>query len=200
MDDIDMDNEGTLPTPVPFSQVFWGDESSVIPEESGSSDSSNWDSATSETQLGTSARQHTACLDVAAYVLRRLGPMSAMKLQKLVYYSQAWSLVWDEEPLFSEPVEAWANGPVVRRLFNHHRGHFRVDRLPAGNPRSLDDRERETVDAVLDFYGKMSAQELIDLSHSEKPWRDAREGLALTERGNRKISQEAMAEYYSSLR
>lgn len=35
-------------------------------------------------------------LNVAKYILSRLGPMSAMKLQKLVYYSQAWSLVWDE--------------------------------------------------------------------------------------------------------
>lgn len=39
-------------------------------------------------------------LDVAAYVLAKRGPMTAMKLQKLVYYSQAWHLVWDEEPLF----------------------------------------------------------------------------------------------------
>lgn len=31
--------------------------------------------------------------DVAAYVLEKMGPMSAMKLQKLVYYSQAWALV-----------------------------------------------------------------------------------------------------------
>ena len=32
--------------------------------------------------------------DVAAYILKKLGPMTAMKLQKLVYYCQAWSLVW----------------------------------------------------------------------------------------------------------
>ncbi|WP_307850044.1 MULTISPECIES: type II toxin-antitoxin system antitoxin SocA domain-containing protein [unclassified Saccharopolyspora] len=42
--------------------------------------------------------------------------MTAMKLQKLVYYSQAWHLVWDERPLFDEPVQAWANGPVVPDL------------------------------------------------------------------------------------
>jgi hypothetical protein len=34
--------------------------------------------------------------DVAAYILSRQGRMTAMKLQKLVYYSQAWSVVWDE--------------------------------------------------------------------------------------------------------
>jgi len=38
--------------------------------------------------------------DVAAYILDKRGPMSHMKLQKLVYYCQAWSLVWDEELFF----------------------------------------------------------------------------------------------------
>ena len=38
--------------------------------------------------------------DVASAILNRLGEMTAMKLQKLVYYSQAWHLVWEEKPLF----------------------------------------------------------------------------------------------------
>jgi len=55
--------------------------------------------------------------DVAAYILREQGAMSTWKLQKLVYYSLAWHLVWDDEPLFEEPIQAWANGPVVRALY-----------------------------------------------------------------------------------
>src|ERR1700730_81854 len=64
--------------------------------------------------------------DVAAFIVNRQGEMSAMKLQKLVYYSQAWSLVWDDEPLFDDAIEAWANGPVVRALYARHRGQFKV--------------------------------------------------------------------------
>ena len=64
--------------------------------------------------------------DVAAAILEREGPMTAMKLQKLVYYCQAWHLVWDEEPLFPERIEAWANGPVVHALYDKHRGSFTV--------------------------------------------------------------------------
>ena len=52
--------------------------------------------------------------------------MSAMKLQKLIYYSQAWSLVWDDEPLFPERIEAWINGPVVPELYERHKGEFKV--------------------------------------------------------------------------
>jgi uncharacterized phage-associated protein len=75
-------------------------------------------------------------LDVAAYIVQKLGPLTAMKLQKLVYYSQAWSLVWDEKPLFRERVEAWANGPVVRRLFEVHKGQFKADVLSCDRPRA----------------------------------------------------------------
>ena len=55
--------------------------------------------------------------DVAQYILSKKGSMPVMKLQKLVYYCQAWSLVWDDAPLFSESIEAWANSPVCRILF-----------------------------------------------------------------------------------
>ena len=48
--------------------------------------------------------------DTAKYILEKCGTMSTMKLQKLCYYSQAWSLVWDDAPLFDEDFEAWAMG------------------------------------------------------------------------------------------
>ncbi|HET6231152.1 MAG TPA: type II toxin-antitoxin system antitoxin SocA domain-containing protein [Longimicrobiaceae bacterium] len=137
--------------------------------------------------------------DVAAYILKRRGGMSAMKLQKLVYYSQAWSLVWEDQPIFHEAVEAWANGPVVRELYDRHRGQFEVRDWPDGDPDALTPDERSTVDAVLDYYGGRSAQWLSDLTHREQPWREAREGLPEGERGNRKISLATMMEYYSSL-
>lgn len=70
--------------------------------------------------------------DVAAYIIKQIGVVPAMKLHKLVYYSQAWSLVWDELPLFLEPVEAWANGPVVRSLYARHRGVFLVSKKMLG--------------------------------------------------------------------
>ena len=66
--------------------------------------------------------------DVARYIVRQLAPLSTIKLQKLVYYSQAWHLVWEDAPLFDERVEAWANGPVVPEIYREHRGEF-GDRL-----------------------------------------------------------------------
>lgn len=136
--------------------------------------------------------------DVAAYILRKQGSMTAMKLEKLVYYTQAWSLVWDENPLFPERIEAWAAGPVVPAMYYRHRGQFQVNDWE-GDPKALSGTQRETIDAVLNFYGNKSSQWLSDLTHSEEPWLSAREGLAPLERGNREITQASMAEYYSSL-
>ncbi len=87
--------------------------------------------------------------DVAKYILEKQGPMTTMKLQKLVYYSQAWSVVWDEKPLFAEEIQAWASGPVVRELYNEHKGKFRISSLQKGNVGNLIREEKETIDAVL---------------------------------------------------
>ena len=142
-----------------------------------------------------------SALDVAAYILHKLGGMTAMKLQKLVYYSQAWSLVWDETVLFKEKIEAWANGPVVRELFELHRGRFRVSQetFAGGDPDKLAAEQKETVDAVLEYYGEKSSQWLSDLTHMEDPWKLARRGLADDQRGDREITLDSMMEYYSGL-
>jgi len=137
--------------------------------------------------------------DVAAYILQQYGgAMTSMKLEKLVYYSQAWSLVWDEEPLFEEAIEAWVNGPVVPELYARHRGMFKVSHW-AGNPEKLTADQKETIDAVLKFYGKRSSMELSQMTHREEPWIIARRGLSSSERGSREISLASMAEYYGSL-
>lgn len=66
----------------------------------------------------------TTVFDVAKYILDRCGAMSAMKLQKLVFYSQAMSLVWDDQPLFDDDFQAWAKGPVCKSLFDAHKGMY----------------------------------------------------------------------------
>lgn len=137
--------------------------------------------------------------DVAAYILKRTGTITAMKLQKLVYYAQAWSLVWEERPLFQSRIEAWANGPVCPELYKQHKGVFNVHAWPKGNPRHLTEEQRETIDAVVSFYGEKPSQWLSDLTHREDPWRSARTGLAIGERGNSEITHAAMAEYYGGL-
>lgn len=138
-------------------------------------------------------------LDVAQYILEIRGEMTAMKLQKLTYYSQAWHIAWTDNVLFPSRIEAWADGPVCPDLFKLHRGHFRVSKLRSGDARRLTADEQDTIDRVLDFYGDKSPQWLSDLTHMEDPWKNARQGVPDRATCNNEIKPVQMGEYYSSL-
>lgn len=138
--------------------------------------------------------------DVAKYILERRGQMSTMKLQKLCYYAQAWSLVWDDTPLFGEDFQAWANGPVCPELFSPTKGQFSVNATDiSGNSTKLTGNQIETIDKVLDYYGNHNAQWLSQLTHMEEPWQKARNGAPAGASCNAIISKESMAMYYGGL-
>ena len=137
-------------------------------------------------------------MDVAQYILDKKGALVPGKLQKLCYYAQAWSLVWDDEPLFDERIEAWAKGPVAPSLYYLRRGVAIHKPIPAAQPSRLSEEQRETIDAVLREYGDKSLEELTALTHQESPWSDARqrEGLIEGQSSNEEISHESLTEFY----
>lgn len=139
--------------------------------------------------------------DVARYITDTKGEISAMKLQKLTYYSQAWSLVWEEDELFPADFEAWANGPVLRSLYDQHKGQFKVSSrtFQNGNPENLSASQIETIDKVLEFYGEKSAQWLSNLTHQEDPWIEARADTPAMAPSDAIISKGSMEIYYSAL-
>ncbi|HDX8858932.1 TPA: DUF4065 domain-containing protein [Klebsiella michiganensis] len=139
--------------------------------------------------------------DVAKYITENMGEISAMKLQKLMYYSQAWSLVWEEEPLFTDDFEAWANGPVLPNLYARHRGMFKVNSslFEEADSSKLSEDEQANINKVLGFYGEKTAQWLSNLTHQEDPWLLARDGLPAGAVSHEVIPRAAIHEYYSSL-
>lgn len=194
-EEVQFKNEKKAPGHI---EIPGANDSSSNPPDFIDEEKAEWLSQ-SERQAHYSRKHSVSALDVAAYILKKLGPMTTMKLQKLIYYCQAWSLVWDEKPLFKEDIEAWANGPVVRDLFNYHRGQYMISSVLIGNPDLLDDQQRETIDAVLDYYGDKPSQWLSDLTHMEDPWKLTRIGAPELERGNRVIPLELLASYYGSI-
>jgi len=138
--------------------------------------------------------------DVAKYYLNSIGELTTMKLQKLCYYAQSWSLAWDGEPLFDEDFQAWANGPVCPELFQAHSGRFK---LPAdffdGYNFEFSAAQRETLDAIKEYYGKESSQWLSELSHKEVLWKTARGNTPVGERCSNVITKDSMQQYYSDL-
>jgi uncharacterized phage-associated protein len=134
--------------------------------------------------------------DTSKYILDTVGgEVSAMKLQKLCYYSQAWNLVWEGKQLFQEDFLRWDNGPVCRELFDLHQGLFYVDthlvEAAQLSPKGLTGKESVNIDQVLEDYGKYTGGQLSELTHQEAPWRDTPK--------NEIISKGLIKDYYSSL-
>lgn len=132
--------------------------------------------------------------------------ISNLKLQKLVYYSDAWHLANHGEPLIQEDFQAWVHGPVIPALYGEYK-HFSwqpIDRPDLNEQAYASIREKFDpktlllMDAVTDSYFGLSAFELEKMTHSELPWRAARSGLADDEPSYNIISKESMREYYSS--
>lgn len=131
--------------------------------------------------------------NVAAYMLAQRRVMSGVRLQKLLYYAQAWHLVTMDSPLYDDDITAFEYGPVVRSVWMKHRSKITVkwsDHL--GEPDALTDAEREVVDAVLHAYRENQPFDLADLTHREDPWQDA-----WNDPHDKRISNEAMQRYYS---
>ena len=141
--------------------------------------------------------------DVAAYILEKLNPLNETTfwLQKLVYYSQVKSLLNFRTPLFRQKIEAWANGPVVRELFEKHRG---IKKLSAwntkdlGNSKLLSRNQKLSIDWALEKYGPLSGEILSELTHSEKPWNQARGDLGENEFCSEEIAHQMMIDFYAS--
>lgn len=138
--------------------------------------------------------------DTAKYILDKCGTMSTMKLQKLCYYAQAWSLVWDDAPLFDEDFQAWANGPVCSKLFFKTQGKYSVKAEDeTGGEGNLSAEQKYTIDKVVEYYGEHDAQWLSQLTHMEDPWIQARAGMPAGAGCENVITKESMAMYYGGL-
>lgn len=144
-----------------------------------------------------------SALDVARYFLSRVDreagdTISPLKLQKLVYYAQAWSLVFRSQPLFDQDIEAWVSGPVVRDVWNEYKAYKYKD-IPAPDnfEKEFEEDELEVLEEVWNAYGELSAKYLVELTHSETPWLNARKGLEPAEKSTKIISHEDMKSYYA---
>lgn len=105
-------------------------------------------------------------------------PITNLRLQKLLYYSQAWHLGFTGKPLFPDRLEAWVHGPAQPEVFAHFSPFASqpIDRPPTGVklPASAESHLNE----VLAAYSGLSAFDLERLSQRDRPWQDARRGLA----------------------
>lgn len=146
----------------------------------------------------------STAIHAAAYLVECLDKTTTMQLQKLLYYSQGCHLALHGEPLFDDPIEAWSNGPVVRRLWSKHR-RLRKLKSPWPDVKTLDEAHSElpvdaalVLNAVADALGDWAADDLVESTHHENPWLSARGDLPATAQSQAELDLNMMRRYFES--
>lgn len=147
--------------------------------------------------------------DVADYIILQAtaeesrSSLTNLKLQKLLYYVQAWSYGINQRPFFSngEQFQAWIHGPVNRTIYNRfEQTKLLYSELTMNDRRQdakdLDDDGKEFVDFILENYMKFTGVQLESMTHKEDPWILARKGLDPTARCETIISPESLIKFY----
>ena len=144
-------------------------------------------------------------LGIAYYFLRKGQvdgrAISNKKLQRLLYYAQAWTKVFSGERLFDDPIEAWVHGPAVRSVYREFKDFEFGPISPTVIPTEERDfgEKKETLDEIWRVYGKYDANYLEMLTHNEEPWIEARNGLEINENSSNEISLDTMQSFYARI-
>lgn len=146
--------------------------------------------------------------DIADYVILSLNSdedyfLINLKLQKLMYYIQAWSLGINGAPMMNGKFEAWVHGPVCIELYNRFKdtkslySSITNDDVINKSPKDkFNPEDVEFINYILENYARYSGSQIEAMTHSEDPWINARKGYGPMERCHVEITQEAMRDYY----
>lgn len=148
--------------------------------------------------------------DVVDYIVGQFadeeGSLSILKLQKLLYYVQAWHLAFGRGPFFAGRFQAWVHGPVSREVYDRFKDTHSLfstvgerDIRSSFNPNALPTEARDHIDEILEAYGKFSGVQLENMTHEEFPWVQARGTLKPFERCETEIEEGLMREFYGKL-
>ena len=129
-----------------------------------------------------------------------------LKMQKLLYYAQAHYLANTNEPLFQNAIEAWDKGPVVPDIYYKYSENSKlIYKLTHKHPPlELDEDfdfnqfthyDNQFLIQIWETYGKYDAEDLVDMTHQEKPWI---ENYYLEKDAKKVISQKEMKQAFSA--
>lgn len=132
-------------------------------------------------------------VDLSKYIIGLI-EVDNLKLQKLLYYCQGIHLARVDEAIFKDRIEAWTYGPVVPTIYRKYKKYgLETIKEDIKDKIKFKDKELETIDMVLLYYGNLSGLELVSRTHSDTPWINA-----FNKNKNNEITKEAMKEYFKS--
>ena len=137
----------------------------------------------------TSAINAARCL-CRFYHERNSERISEMVLHKLLYFSQREALIADaDSPLFLESFEAWKYGPVmcaIRASFSE------ISSASENDFEALSNEDETAIKSALERYADIDPWGLVNLTHGESSWINARNGCGPGDRCRNEITVEAI--------
>jgi uncharacterized phage-associated protein len=143
--------------------------------------------------------------DIANFFLWKES-MSHKKLQKLVYYAYAWSIALLNDNsenihfrLFNSNIEAWIHGPVIPELYQKYKcyGWSDIPKIDDFDTSIFETEVLDILEQVWAAYGSFSGNQLETISHREKPWLEARNGVPAYMATTNLISDKDMFIFYN---
>ncbi len=138
-----------------------------------------------------------SALDVANYIVwyvdtNKLGTVTPLKLQKILYYVYTTYLKKNDKPLFDDCFEKWQYGPVVTDVYHTFKMHG-FNHISTPKPRLENDPSKflgirkidfdpnlflnnndfiEDANNVINNLVKKGAFDLVEMTHVEPAWKD----------------------------
>ena len=106
--------------------------------------------------------------------------VSHLKLQKILYFAQAVFLSIKSEQLFNDDILAWKFWPIIESIYKEYSRKRKKWSLLLSkkdildkNFNNIENEDKTLLDEVYKEFWKYSAGELVDITHSHKPWKDS---------------------------
>ena len=92
-----------------------------------------------------------------------------LKLQKVLYFAQAYYLSKIDRPLFSDNIKAWEYGPVIPDVYKKFRSNKSNPIIYEEDKSSISDEDKEIPQQVSGTSGGYSASRLVEITHAHTP-------------------------------
>lgn len=143
------------------------------------------------------------CFDIAkaflSFAKKESVGVSPMKLLKLTYIAQGYSLGFFGKPLFNSVIEAWQFGPVIPELYHVIKRYgthsVDLDTIELYAESKLTEKDEKFLKAIWNFYKPYSGLVLSSKTHQEgSPWANTyKPGVR-----NLEIDNTVIEKYYKS--
>jgi len=139
---------------------------------------------------------------ITRYILKFSDDITPLALQKLLYYAQGFCIALYDEYLFNDDCEAWIHGPVYRNIYYKYMvyGRDQIEKTGEDFEFDLSQNEEELLNSIISYFGCYSGKILERMTHIERPWREARDGLHDKEISNVIIVKDSIKEYFTNIK